>query len=207
MGPVRTGPNPYILAILTALLAGFFSIVGSWYISNRQIDALVLEERLIARRQAYQIFVETVNRRNSPELSQLLHLGALVDRVATDGKIQDLEDRFSEVIKNLHSYDTYLQLSSDFGVVRLHGSEQVNKIADDLLATVVFRSHQIDLDSYPPEFVSYWEQWRLLQEGDRIVIGWEPKVSPDERFTAIAASHLFSYLLEVIRRELRQEPR
>ena len=96
MGPVRIGPNPYVLAVLTALLAGFFSIAGGWYISNRQIDALILEERLVARRQAYQIFVENVSWRSSPELSQLLHLGALVDRVATDGEIQELEDHFSK---------------------------------------------------------------------------------------------------------------
>ena len=111
------------------------------------------------------------------------------------------------MIKNLYSYDTYLQLSSDFGVVRLHGSEQVNKIADDLLATVAFKHYEVDLESYPPQFVSYWKQWKLLQEGDHVVIGWEPRVSSDERFAAIAASHLFSYLLETIRRELRQEPR
>ena len=101
----------------------------------------------------------------------------------------------------------YLQLSSDLGVVRLHGSEKVNRIADDLLATVALKYHDVDLDSYPPQFVSYWEYWKALQKSDGVAIGWEPKVSPDERFTAIIASRLFSHLLETIREELRQNPR
>ena len=207
MGPKKIGPNRYVLAVLTAVLAGLFSIVGNWYISNRHIDALILAERLVARRQAYQIFVETVGQRNSPELSQLLHLGSLADRVATDGEIQGLEDQFSEIIERLYSFDMYLQLSSDLGVVRLHGSEKVNRIADDLLATVALKYHDVDLDSYPPQFVSYWEHWKPIQKSDNVAYGWEPKVSPDERFTAIIASRLFSHLLETIREELRQNPR
>jgi hypothetical protein len=185
------------------MLAGIISIAGSWYISSRQIDALVLEERLSARREAYQSLVENLGQKESPQLSELMRLGSLAGRAVSDAEIQELEDRISIVVGRLHSYDTYIQLSSHLGVVRLHGSEEVNKIADDLLTIVAFRYYEVDLDRYPRDLVESWERWKFLQK-EGISYGWETKVSPDERFTMIAASLLFDYLLESIRSELRQ---
>jgi len=39
-------PNPYAIAIFTAVVAAVFSVVGGWFAAKQQIQNLLLEERL-----------------------------------------------------------------------------------------------------------------------------------------------------------------
>lgn len=202
---MKSNPNPYLLALFTAALAGIFSFAGSWYVSGKQIEAIVIEERLSSRRLAYQSFIESVTHDSSPLLNRLLHIGSMADSVATDSEVQALEDEFAVVVQQLYTFDTYTKLSSDLAIVRIHGSEAINRIADDLLYVVSFHHYKVDVKNYPESFQNYWISWNDAQKNTNY-LGWEPKISGEERFTAVISARLFSYLLETIRQELQDDP-
>ncbi len=49
----KQSPNPYLLAFITALFAGLFSIVGNYYLSRGQIKQMLLEKDLDLRKEVY----------------------------------------------------------------------------------------------------------------------------------------------------------
>ncbi|HVY55048.1 MAG TPA: hypothetical protein VHC46_04765, partial [Thermodesulfobacteriota bacterium] len=150
-------------------------------------------------------FLEKIDRQHSPELSRLLNLGSVGDKIFTDAQIQALEDQFEIVVSNLHDYKIYWQLSSYLHLVRLNASDKVNQYADDLLSVLTITGTDIDLNNYPPEFVEYWNQVRYSQDFG-VAYGWTEKVSEDERFAVIMAARIFNQLVKQMRDELLQVP-
>lgn len=198
-------PNPYALAAFTAVIAAVFAMLGGWFAARQQLNNLLLEERLQSRRRAYETFVEQVSRGNSPTLSALLNLGAMADRVTTDSEVQALENQFAVVARSVDDLSTYVQLSSDLSIVRLHGSENVNRIADDLLSVAVMKYDEVDTSRYPEDFQEYWNRWKAIQDRG-VEYGWEASVRKEARFSSIIAARLYRHLLDVIRQELREVP-
>ncbi|MFQ5915136.1 MAG: hypothetical protein ACE5JS_18345 [Nitrospinota bacterium] len=197
-------PNPYLLALFTAVFAAVFSVVGIYYTSKKQTERLLFEQRLDSRRRAYVLFLEKIDRERSPHLSRLLNLGSVADRVATDGEIQALEDAFGELATFLQDYELYWQLSNDMSILRMYGSQRIVGYSKALLAVISGLHWEIALEKYPSELQIYYHRWRNAQEKG-IAYGWEPKVTDEDRLTLIVAAKLFSNLQDTVRAEFERD--
>jgi hypothetical protein len=196
-------PNPYLIAIFTAVLAAGFSILGSHYTYKKQTEKLLLEQRLGIRKHAYTLFLEKIDREKSPLLSRLLHLGSAADHVATDGEIQTLEDAFEKMALALQSYDVYWYLSNDMSILRMYGSRRVVEYSKDLLNVTTGQYWQISLKGYPRDVQVYFHKWKKIQATGG-AYGWKEKITSEERLTLILAARLFRNLLDTIRAEFEQ---
>lgn len=194
-----TDPNAYLMAFFTALLAGLFSLAGSYVIARFQARQATVAKSLEYRTKAYTDFLTKIGER-SPLIGRLLNIGSLADRVVTDGAIQEFEDRVAELFVELDLHATYAELNSDFNFLRLHGDEATERICRDILALLSFRDGEVDWSKYPQETQLYYQQWRTNQEGP--AYGWDPSITNDQRIMVIMVAKLFDELVSHLRGEL-----
>ena len=197
--------NPYFIAIFTALLAGFFSFIGTWYTAGKQYENILLEERLNSRRIAYHNFLEKIDRMDSPEISKFLHIGTAIDNLIVDAQYQALEDQFEIMVKNLYDYSIYWKLSSDLSLLRLYASDKVNQYADDLLSVLTIVAPEIELSNYPVGFVEFWKA-NMESQCKYSFYAITEKVQCEERVIIIAAAEIFNLMVNEMRNELMQVP-
>lgn len=196
--------NPYAMAAFTAVLAGIFSVVGSYFTTQIHTKYHIVQKQLEYREQAYLVFLEKIDRSRFPVLSQILNTGSLAERVATDSEIQNLEDRMADIFKKADIQDIYWQLNSDLNVLRLHGSTSVRRMCDDILKTLSLRDFEIDWTFYSAEASQFYAKWRDA-ESKGIPYGWEPKISDDERLMIVVIGKLFDLLIGELRNELQTQ--
>jgi len=197
-------PNPYVMAIFTAILAAGFATLGTYYTHQKQTQKFLLEQRLGSRKQAYTLFLEKIDREKSPLLSRLLHLGSVAEHLATDGEIQTLEDAFEQITVALQSYDLYWQLSNDMSILRMYGSRTVVEYANDLLDLTSGKYWQISLQKYPRDVQVYFHKWKK-HAALGVAYGWKERITSDERLTLILTARLFRNILETIRAEFEND--
>ncbi len=123
-------PNPYVMAVFTAVLAGAFSVLGTYFTAQFQAKHAIAQKQLEYRAQSYAAFLEKIDRSRSPEIGQLLSIGSLAERVATDSEIQNLEDQLAVLLRKAPIQDLYWKLNNDLNLVRLHGSDRVRRVCD-----------------------------------------------------------------------------
>jgi hypothetical protein len=193
--------NPYAMVVFTAVLAGIFSIVGSYFTTQIQTKYAIVQKQLEYRAQAYSGFLEKIDRSRSPVLSQILSIGSLTERVATDSEIQDLEDRLADIFKKTDIQDLYWQLNSDLNVLRLHGSTRVRRMCDDILKALSLKDSEIDWSFYSAEASQFYTEWRDAQKQGLSYT--EPKISDDERLMIVVLGKLFELLIDELRHELQ----
>jgi hypothetical protein len=192
------------MAVFTAVLAGIFSVVGSYFTTQIQTKYAIVQKQLEYRAQSYLGFLEKVDRSRSPVLSQILNIGSLAERVATDSEIQNLEDHLADIFKKADIQDIYWQLNSDLNVLRLHGSTRVRRMCDDILKALSLRDFEIDWSSYSAEVSQFYAKWRDAQRNG-IPYGWEPKISDNERLMVVVIGKLFDLLIGELRNELQTQ--
>jgi hypothetical protein len=100
-------PNPYVMAVFTAVVAAMLSVVGSSYASRAQLRQALMQKELDLRREVYLAFLAKVDRRSGPLMSEILGIGSLADRVTTDGSVQALEDRLDALLKGRQPQTLY----------------------------------------------------------------------------------------------------
>lgn len=193
--------NPYLLAFFTAVLAGLFSVVGGYFVAKFQANAVISQKHLEYRASAYSAFLRNIDQAGKPLASLLLSIGSLSKKVATDGEIQDFEDRMSMFIKEHDMQNIYWQLSADFNVLRLHGSDEISEICNDILSTLVSRSDEINWDKYPEHVSASYRSWRAQEGKDFYAV--EPRVSDDDRLMFVTVAMLYEELVRQLRQELR----
>jgi hypothetical protein len=196
--PKSRTPNPYAIAVLTAVLAGLFAVIGGYFTSAFQARHAIAQKQLEYRVTAYSSFLDKTNLNNAPAISQILNIGQMADHVATDGEIQAFEDRIADLLKKQDAHDLYLQLNADLNLLRLHGSGRVQKTCEDLLKALMLRDFEIDWKSYPPDVAEYHDKWKAAQEKG-IAYGWEERVSPEERLMVITMAKLTQVLIQQLR--------
>jgi len=197
-------PNPYAIAMLTALLAGIFSIIGGYFTADFHARHAIAQKQLEYRVGAYAIFLDKTDRNKSPAVSQILNIGAMAASLATDGEIQGFEDRIAELLRKNDAQDLHWQLNSDLNVLRLHGSTRVALICDDMLKALLLRDHDIDWTQYSKDVQSFHDQWKTHQEHG-IAYGWKEKVSSEERLMIVTIGKLMHVLVEQLRNEIQGE--
>ncbi len=193
-------PNPYVIALLTATLAGLFAVTGGYFIAGFQAQHAVAQKHLEYRVNAYAVFLDKMDRSKSPAVSQILSIGAMAEHLATDGEIQTFEDRIAVLLKKNDAQDLYWQLNSDLNVLRIHGSAQVIAICEDLLKAMLMKDYEINWSSYPEDAKAFHNSWKDAQEHGR-TYGWEEKITSDERLMVVTLAKL----MNVLTRQLRDE--
>ncbi len=204
-GGTATPPNPYVMAFLTATLAGLFSVIGGYFTAGFQARQAIAQKQLEYRVGAYTAFLDKTDRNKAPAISQILNIGTMADHLATDGEIQAFEDRIAELLKKNDAQDLYWQLNADLNVLRLHGSARVAKICDDLLKALLLRDHEINWTDYPPEVTAFHDRWKMAQKKG-IAYGWEERVSADERLMIVTIAKLTQILIQQLRTEIHGLP-
>lgn len=194
-------PNPYVMAVFTAVVAAMLSVVGSSYASRAQLRQALMQKELDLRREVYLAFLAKVDRRSGPLMSEILGIGSLADRVTTDGSVQALEDRLDALLKGRQPQTLYVYLNSDLNMVRLAASGEVRILAEDLLSAVYQDFGSIQWTKHPPSMRQYYDHWSNVQR-EGIPYGWKERVSSDERLAVILTSRLFQDLLDAMAKEV-----
>lgn len=194
-------PNPYVMAVFTAVVAAMLSVVGSSYASRAQLRQALMQKELDLRREVYLAFLAKVDRRSGPLMSEILGIGSLADRVTTDGSVQALEDRLDALLKGRQPQTLYVYLNSDLNMVRLAASGEVRILAEDLLSAVYQDFGSIQWTKHPPSIRQYYDHWSNVQR-EGIPYGWKERVSSDERLAVILTSRLFQDLLDAMAKEV-----
>ena len=94
-------PNPYLIALYTAMLSGVFAILGFYFTAKFQTERAIQQKIFEYRISAYDKFLSSMSGQKSPLIAETLNIGQLAQHVATDSEIQTLEDKFYELsLKN-----------------------------------------------------------------------------------------------------------
>src|SRR6266511_784391 len=188
--PHQASPNPYVMAVLTAFLAGIVALAGSYFTARAQMKRFFVEHQLNMRRSAYTAFLERVDRVHSPVLSVILNIGSMDRNIGTDSEIQELEDTLHQLLRERKIADLYWQLNSDLKVIRLNGSQQVRELSEDLLKVLAQKYHEIDILRDPRPVQEYYA---LVIEHHKKsgAYGWEERLTEEERISVLLAARLF----------------
>lgn len=198
---VTATSNPYVMAVFTAVLAGIFSIIGSYYTAGFQARQAMAQKHFEYRVLAYTAFLEKTNHAKAPAISQILAIGSMADQLATDGEIQEFEDRIAHLLKKHSAQDIYWQLNADLNSLRLHGTPRVAEICDDILKSLLLRDHEINWSKYPTDLVAVHDRWNTAQDKGQ-AYGWIELVSSDERLMIVMISKLTQALIAQLRTEI-----
>lgn len=196
-------PNPYAIAVFTAVFAGVFAVIGMYFTAQLQAKHAIAQKQLEYRAHAYTAFLEKMDRSRSPVIGQLLSIGSLAKMAATDSEIQDIEDQFAVLLRKAPLQDLYWQLNGDLNFIRLFGSNRVRRVCDDILKALALREDEIDWSVYPRDVAQFHAQWAEAEK-EGIAYGWEPKISDDERLMIVVVGKLFELLVTELRNELRR---
>jgi len=198
---VAVTPNPNVMAVFTAVLAGIFSIIGIYYTADFQVREAIAQKQFEYRVLAYTAFIEKTDHTKAPAMSQILAIGSMADHLTTDGEIQEFEDRVSRLLKKHSAQDIYWQLNADLNSLRLHGTPRVAEICDDILKSLFLRDHEIIWSKYPADLVSENDRWNAAQDKGQ-AYGWTERVSSDERLMIVMISKLTQALITQLHKEI-----
>src|SRR5256886_16471315 len=109
-------PNPYVIAVFTAVLAGAFSVLGTYFTAQFQAKYAIAQKQLEYRAQSYAAFFEKIDRSRSPEIGQVLSIGSSAGRVATDSEIQTLEAKPAVLLRKPPIQALSWKLTSDLNL-------------------------------------------------------------------------------------------
>lgn len=201
---MNNNPHPYLLAFFTALLAGLFSLFGSYFVAKYQVDQGRISKEKEYKVQAYKNFLDNLNREKSPTISKFLHIGSLSEKVTTDGDIQRLEDSIEELMNTTDLQETYWKLNSEFNILRIYGDDEIDKICSDILDLISLNYTRIEWKSYSPTIQKLYKDVSLRHQKG-IVIGWEEKVLPEDRISIIMTSRIFQELIFEMKKTIKEQ--
>lgn len=190
------------LSIFTAVLAAILSVIGYYFTSKIQAANDKSQKQFEFKMTAYQSFLNSNNNTQSPVIAEILGIGELTKHVATDSEIQSLEKSFEKLIKLNDEYNISWQLDNNFNILRLHGSDKVIQICDDILAVLALREHSVDWTKYPVKLQELRQTW--ITKKDLMQYGYESRVSNDQRIMFILVRELYKTLLDQLRIELQE---
>jgi hypothetical protein len=196
-------PNPYLMAVMTAFLAGLISAASGYFISDLQAKHAIEAEQYEYRLKAYMSFLEKIDRKNSPFISQLFAIGDMAKHVATDSEIQAYEDKTHDILSKIKTEDVYCQLNNDFSILRMFGDKKTSQYCDDILLIVNYKIHLVEWKQYPLFVKHIYEKCLKNEKG--IAHGYEARVSDEDRTMIIMLREIFNLLIEHIRHEIKNE--
>lgn len=190
------------LSIFTAVLAAILSVIGYYFTSKIQAASDKGQKLFEFKMIAYQSFLNTNNNTQSPVIAEILGIGELAKHVTTDSEILRLESSFEKLIKLNDENNISWQLDNNFNILRLHGSDKVIQICDDILTVLALREHSVDWTRYPLEVQEIRTTW--ITNIDGMNYGYAARVSEEERIMFVLVHELYKSLLDQLRVELKE---
>lgn len=217
-----SGPNQYLLALLTALLSGAFASLGVYLTAVAEEEKEKLALRAESKLSAYTSFLDAVATGESRVVRDVQYIATLAEQSATDSGLQKVENHIAKLSSSVDAA-LLVELNHEFNVLRIHGSEAVRRNVQDILSALAGRAGNLNLSEYPariqeqyiamhPEPASIRVEniseevrepltfYRSIPVSDESYI--DLKVSDEERFSIVVGGLLFGHLIETIRRRV-----
>lgn len=191
-------PNAYLMALITAGLAAFFSMIGGYLLTQQQSKQVAVQRLHEYRTTAYEMFLQRIGA--IPEVSEILSAGALVSDLITDSELELFEYRSARLLHAHRTQDLYWRLNAEMQVLRLHGTPQVRDICDDILRLLLMRHPEVRWDRYSPSLrSSYLQSLRAQEMGS--AYGVAELLTEEERLMMIMTPQLMQVLVDQLRAE------
>lgn len=203
MGKLNQETNKILIQFLLAIFTAILSTIGFYFTSKIQAKNEKEQKKYENKINAYQSFLASIGRNQSPIIAEILNIGELSKKVSTDPDIQNLENNFEKLISINDDYKISWQLDSDFSILRMYGSENVRQNCDDILSVLALDESSVNWQKYPLELQKYHKEILHANENG-IAYGYESKVNSDERVKFILLSALYKNLLDQLRIEIQQ---
>jgi GTP-binding protein EngB required for normal cell division len=126
----KPGPNPYMLAFLTAILSGLFSVLSIHVTSIYHDKHEKLSKNIELKKTAYMLFLDRVNNGKSTVVNNIQYIGKLADKSYSDGELQEVENYLSTLPKQI-DVKLLIELNQDFSILEACGSKDVRKTIND----------------------------------------------------------------------------
>ncbi len=225
MNSENSTPNPYVLALCTALLSGFFAVLGIILTSSLQKDQVQLSKSLDFKVSTYNSFLQKVTKGKSEAVSQIEHVSLIVGNAHSEGEIQEVEDFVSDLNPRIDT-EFLVELNQEFNLLRISGSDSIRRNVDDILSALILDTDNIDISNYPVDvqyvYVMYTPNIKkidpshLHSDARKVydfvssmpktkVDYFEAKVSDEERFAIVLTAKLFQNLITSLRQEITLE--
>jgi hypothetical protein len=131
-------PNPYLLAVLTAVLSGFFAVGGIYLTSELAKSRAVEGHTLETRAAAYMAFLNRAKSDKGAVIARIQYAGTLARNSATDGEVQEVEDYLATISSHINA-DLLVELNQEFNLLRSVGSDAVRSTVEDLFLALAHR--------------------------------------------------------------------
>ena len=194
------------MAFGTAVMAAALSVVGNYFSSSFQAKQTLIQKQFEYRAQAYNAFLDNLDGTKAPVLNKLLEIGTLSVAAITDGQVQGSEDEATEFLKKNNLRNVYSQFYSSVGILRLHGTPQVQKHCDDILLMLSYASTSVDWSTYPKSIQESYKAINSKAVPDKDYIDLiDPKIDDADRVIVLMTSQMFKLLVDELRGELHSE--
>lgn len=199
---VSNSPNPYLVIVLAATLAAFFSVVGGYYAATVSARQAIAQKQFELRAAAYTVFIEHISPSKAPAISQLFNIGSMAGHLSTDEEIQIFEDQVVGLLRKFDAMDRYWQTNAALNLLRVHGTPRVHEICDDILKSLQFRTDEVDWRKYPPHVRVLHDELQFSKTNGSY--GWIERIDPEEWLMVIIISKLGELLVSQLWEEVHQ---
>jgi hypothetical protein len=143
-------------------------------------------------------FLSTLTSEEYQNLLQVVAIGKMKGNVTGDTSIQAIEDTLYELSKE--NYKVLHAVMKHCQGLAFYGSEKVQHYCEDMVSVVLDKEFVVAWESHTPEVVNTKDSW-INNKG--VVIGWESRVSDDERAKFFILSAQYSELIKQLKAELK----
>ncbi len=192
--------HQYLIVIFTALLSGAASTAGIYLTAPYQTKQIIKQKNYENKVLAYNEFLEKLSSDKSPTLFPIIAIEKLHYNITGDASIQELEDKIFDLSKSDYERKVFYSLTKHFHALSLYGSETVKLYSDDMISVLLNNEYSVDWEYHTPEVQDTRNSW---VDNDGIKIGWEPKVSDEERAKFIILAAQYRELVNLLKSELK----
>ncbi|SEF91717.1 hypothetical protein SAMN04515663_1051 [Alcanivorax sp. DSM 26293] len=148
---------------------------------------------------AYEKFLDESISEPSSLVFKVISLDQMASNITTDGSIQSVEDKLFEISRSTEYDKLFYSLTRHFKLLELHGSERVRKYCEDITSVLLGNRYEVDWTYHTQEMVAVRNQW---DDNDGVVIGWEPRVTDEERARFLILSAQYNELIQQLKSEI-----
>jgi hypothetical protein len=190
-----------MLVAITALLSFLGSIIGFYFTAPYLASQVINQKNHEYRSSAYAGFLNSMVADHSSGSVKLISLNQLVVNVNTDHSIQIIEDSIYALSKENKDNQLFVKLLSNMQVLKLYSSKKGEQYIDDFMAVLLDNDFTINWESHSVEVQKVRNSW-IDNTGE--IIGWEPRVTDEERAKFIILSAQYVELVKLFKAELVQ---
>ncbi|MCL7938706.1 hypothetical protein M8009_00095 [Halomonas sp. ATCH28] len=191
--------HQYILVFLTAILSGVASTAGVYLIAPYQTEQIIRQMEYERKVSTYEKFLDESISEPSSLVFKVISLDQMASNITTDGSIRSVEDKLFEISRSTEYDKLFYSLTRHFKLLELHGSERVRKYCEDITSVLLGNRYAVDWTYHTQEMVAVRNQW---DDNDGVVIGWEPRVTDEERARFLILSAQYNELIQQLKSEI-----